>query len=108
MIEDPEIIKIITPGQAIKKPRVAEVPTASCIFFENIVRDGTLKLPPPIPIKTDKNPINELNIKLMSFDLGRSFERIIGSLWKAIFKAIKKAKKIKILTKIFPEIILVQ
>ena len=80
MIEDPEIIKIMTPGKAIKKPSVAEVPTASCIFFENIVREGTLKLPPPIPIKTDKNPINELNIKLMSFDLGRSSERIIGSL----------------------------
>ena len=80
MIEDPETIKIMTPGKAIKKPSVAEVPTASCIFFENIVRDGTLKLPHPIPIKTDKNPIKELNIKLMIFDLGRSFERIIGSL----------------------------
>ena len=80
MIEDPENIKIITPGKAIKKPKVAEVPTASCIFFENIVSDGTLKLPPPIPIKTDRNPINELNIKLISFDLGRSFDKIIGSL----------------------------
>ena len=76
---DPEIIKIKAPGKAIKKPKVAEVPIASCIFFENIVRVGTLKLPPPIPIKTDKNPMNELNIRFIRFDLGRSFEIIIGS-----------------------------
>ena len=53
----PENIKIIAPGKAIKKPSAADVPTASCIFLENIVRVGTLKLPPPIPIKTDINPI---------------------------------------------------
>ena len=57
LISGAENIKIIAPGNAIKKPRAADVPTASCIFLENIVRVGTLKLPPPIPIKTDINPI---------------------------------------------------
>ena len=79
-ILEPEIIKIIAPGKAIKNPKVADVPTASCIFFENIVRVGTLKLPPPIPIKTDIKPIKELIIKLINLDFGRSLDIIIGSL----------------------------
>ena len=100
----PENIKIIAPGKAIKKPSVADVPTASCIFLENIVSVGTLKLPPPIPIKTDINPIKKLIIKFINLDFGRSFDIIIGSFWKAIFNAIRKAKKIKTFTKTWPEI----
>ena len=74
---DPEIIKIKAPGKAIKKPKVAEVPIASCIFFENIVRVGTLKLPPPMPISTEKNPIKKLTIKFINLDFGRSLDTII-------------------------------
>ena len=51
---------MITPGNAIKKPKTADVPTHSWIFFENMLKVGTLKLPPPIPIKTDKKPIVKL------------------------------------------------
>ena len=105
-IFEPEKLKIIAPGKAIKKPNVADVPTASCIFFENIVRVGTLKLPPPMPISTEKNPIEKLTIKFINLDFGRSLDIIIGSLCNAIFIAIKKAKNIKILTKIAPEIML--
>ena len=76
---EPENIKIIAPGNAIKKPKVADVPTASCIFFENIVRVGTLKLPPPMPINTEKNPIKKLTIRFINLDFGRSFDIIIGS-----------------------------
>ena len=36
-------------------------------FFENILKVGTLKLPPPIPIKTDKKPIKKLIIKFILF-----------------------------------------
>ena len=79
-ILDPVTIKIIAPGKAIKKPKVADVPTASCIFFENIVKVGTLKLPPPMPINTDVKPIKELIIKLTNLDCGRLAEIIIGSL----------------------------
>ena len=75
----PKNIKIIAPGKAIKKPSVADVPTASCIFLENIVSVGTLKLPPPIPIKTDIKPIKKLIIKFINLDFGRSFDIIIGS-----------------------------
>ena len=77
-ILDPDNIKIIVPGKAIKKPKVADVPTASCIFFENIVRIGTLKLPPPMPINTDIKPIKKLKIKLINLAFGRSFDNIIG------------------------------
>ena len=79
-IFEPEKLKIIAPGKAIKKPKVADVPTASCIFFENIVRVGTLKLPPPMPINTDIKPIKELIIKLINLDFGISVDIIIGSL----------------------------
>ena len=41
----------------MKNPKTVEVPTALCIFLEKIPRVGTLKLPPPIPIKADKKPI---------------------------------------------------
>ena len=40
---EPDSIRIIAPGNAIKKPKAADVPTASYIFFENIVNVGTLK-----------------------------------------------------------------
>ena len=76
---EPDSIRIIAPGKAIKKPNAAEVPTASYIFFENIVNVGTLKLPPPIPINTDIKPMRKLITKLTSLNLGRSLEMIIGS-----------------------------
>ena len=102
----PVIIKIITPGKAIKKPITADVPTASWIFLENIVSTGTVKLPPPIPIKTDKNPIIELIKKLIILDEGISLDINRGSCCKPIFIDIIKAKKIKMIIKISPEIIL--
>ena len=36
----------------MKKPKTAEVPTALCIFFEKTLKVGTLKLPPPMPIRS--------------------------------------------------------
>jgi hypothetical protein len=45
----------------MKKPKAADVPTASYIFFENIVNVGTLKLPPPIPINTDIKAYEKTN-----------------------------------------------
>ena len=71
-ISEPDNIRIIAPGNAMKKPKAADVPTASCIFFENIVNVGTLKLPPPIPINTDIKPMRKLITKFISLDLGRS------------------------------------
>ena len=76
---EPDSIRIIAPGNAIKKPKAADVPTASYIFFENIVNVGTLKLPPPIPINTDIKPMRKLITKLTILNLGRSLEMIIGS-----------------------------
>ena len=78
-MSEPDSIKIIAPGKAIKKPKAADVPTASYIFFENIVNVGTLKLPPPIPINTDIKPMRKLITKFISLDLGRSVEMIMGS-----------------------------
>ena len=45
-MSEPVNIRIMVPGNAMKKPKAADVPTASYIFFENIVNVGTLKLPP--------------------------------------------------------------
>ena len=78
-MSEPDNIKIIAPGNAIKKPKAADVPTASYIFFENIVNVGTLKLPPPIPINTDIKPMRKLITEFTSLDLGRSVEMIMGS-----------------------------
>ena len=97
-------MKVIAPGKAIKKPKTAEVPTASWIFFENIVKVGTLKLPPPIPIIEEKKPINELIDKLISLEDGKSVFNKIGFCWKSIFIEIKKAKITKIITRFCPEI----
>ena len=77
-MSEPDNIRIIAPGNAIKKPNAAEVPTASYIFFENIVNIGTLKLPPPIPISTDIKPMRKLINKFTSLNLGISLEMIIG------------------------------
>ena len=98
------IIKIIAPGKAIKNPKTAEVPTASWIFFENIVKVGTLKIPPPIPIIEEIKPINELINILISLDDGISVFNKIGFCWKSIFIEIKNAKIAKITTRFSPEI----
>ena len=78
-MSEPDNIRIIEPGNAMKKPKAADVPTDSYILFENIVNVGTLKLPPPIPINTDMKPMRKLITKFTSLDLGRSLEIIIGS-----------------------------
>ena len=103
-IFDPVYINVSVPGKAIKKPKTAEVPTASWIFFENIVKVGTLKLPPPIPLVEDKKPIEELIAKLIMLDDGISLLTIIGLCWNSIFNEIKNARIIKRITKLCPEI----
>ena len=103
-IFDPAYINVSVPGKAIKKPKTAEVPTASCIFFENIVKIGTLKLPPPIPIIDEKKPINKLIKKFINFDNGRSEFNKIGLCWKSIFIEIKNAKITNIITRFSPDI----
>ena len=104
LIFDPVYINVSVPGKAIKKPKTAEVPTASWIFFENIVKVGTLKLPPPIPIVEDKKPIEELIAKLIMLDDGISLLTIIGLCWNSIFNEIKNASITKRITKLCPEI----
>ena len=104
LIFDPVYINVSVPGKAIKKPKTAEVPTASWIFFENIVKVGTLKLPPPIPIVADKKPIEELIAKLIIFDDGMSLLTIIGLCWNSIFNEINNARMTKRMTKLCPEI----
>ena len=104
LIFDPVYINASVPGKAIKKPKTAEVPTASWIFFENIVKVGTLKLPPPIPIVEDKKPIEELIAKLIILDDGISLLTIIGFCWNSIFNEIKNARITKRITKFCPEI----
>ena len=104
LIFDPVYINVSVPGKAIKKPKTADVPTASWIFFENIVKVGTLKLPPPIPIVADKKPIEELIAKLIILDDGISLLTIIGFCWNSIFNEIKNARIIKRITKLCPEI----
>ena len=104
LIFDPVYINVSVPGKAIKKPKTAEVPTASWIFFENIVKVGTLKLPPPIPIVADKKPMEELIAKLIILDDGISLLTIIGFCWNSIFNEIKNARIIKRITKLCPEI----
>jgi len=73
------------------------------IFIENIVKVGTLKLPPPIPIIAEKKPINELIKKLIIFEDGKSVFIIIGFCWRSIFIEIKNAKSTKIITRFSPE-----
>ena len=104
LIFDPVYINVSVPGKAIKKPKTADVPTASWIFFENIVKVGTLKLPPPIPIVADKKPIKELIAKLIVLDDGISLLTIIGFCWNSIFNEIKNARITKRITKLCPEI----
>ena len=77
LIFNPVYMNVNVPGKAIKKPKTADVPTASWIFFENIVKVGTLKLPPPIPIIADKKPIEELITKLIILDDGISLLTIM-------------------------------
>ncbi|MDC0226585.1 hypothetical protein OAK12_00565 [Alphaproteobacteria bacterium] len=48
------------------------MPTALWIFFEKILNVGTLKLPPPIPIKEDKKPIIPLIKKFTKNEWGKS------------------------------------
>ena len=103
-IFDPVYINVSVPGKAIKKPKTAEVPTASWIFFENIVKVGTLKLPPPIPMVADKKPIEELIKKLIILDDGISLLTITGFCWNSIFNEIKNARITKRITKLCPEI----
>ena len=98
------MIKVIVAGKAIKKPKTAEVPTASCIFLENMVKAGTLKLPPPIPIIEEKKPIKELIDRLITFDDGKSSLNKIGFCWKSIFVEIKNAKITKIITRFSPDV----
>ena len=104
LIFNPVYMNVNVPGKAIKKPKTAEVPTASWIFFENIVKVGTLKLPPPIPIVEDKKPIEELIEKLIMLDDGISLLTIIGFCWNSIFNEIKNARITKRITKLCPEI----
>ncbi len=60
-----EIEKTNKPDKAIKNPITEEVPTALCIGAEKEFKIGTLKLPPPIPIRTERKPITLLIIKLI-------------------------------------------
>ena len=90
----------------MKKPRTADVPTAWCIFLENILKVGTLKLPPPIPIVTDKRPIVPLIIELIIKDLGISSLIVLIFCWKNIFIEIRNASETKIIIKNSPLILL--
>jgi len=92
----------MAPGSAMKNPKTAEVPIAWCIFLEKTLKVGTLKLPPPIPIKADKKPIEPLIKKLFKNETGISFPIVVIFFWKNIFNEIKNDNIIKINTKISP------
>ncbi len=68
----PVIQNMITPESAIKNPITEEVPTALCKGIEKELNVGTLKLPPPIPIKTERKPIILLIVKLITKFLGKA------------------------------------
>ena len=91
----------MNPGTAIKKPILADVPTARWIFFPKTVNVGTLKLPPPIPINTEKKPIIKLIVLFNKKFFGRLFAKIILK-FKNILIATKLAIKTKIITNKFP------
>ena len=79
-----ERIYVITPGAEIKNPINAEVPIALWIDLEKALRVGTLKLPPPIPIITERNPIILLIKKFNKKFFGISFAININPFWKNI------------------------
>ena len=85
---------VINPGSAIKKPIHADVPTARCIFLPKALKIGTVKLPPPIPIKTEKYPIKKLIILFNKKFFGKSLNITI-----LIFSNILIAMKLAIITK---------
>ena len=51
-------MKPTDPGMLIKTPRAAPVPTALCIGTLKALRIGTLKVPPPIPIRAEREPMH--------------------------------------------------
>ena len=55
LIFDPVYINVSVPGKAIKNQKQQRYQLLHESFFENIVKVGTLKLPPPIPMVADKN-----------------------------------------------------
>ena len=69
---------------------------------------GTLKLPPPIPIVAERNPMLLLIKKLINLLLGISLLKIIVFLWNNICKDTNNNKLTKITTKISPFILLVK
>ena len=71
-----------------------------------MLKVGTEKLPPPMPIKTDKKPIKKLMIKFILFDFGISFMIKIGSCCRIIFIDIIKARETKMIKRISPDILL--
>lgn len=46
------------PAIAMGKPQAAEVPTAFCMVNPNRLKNGTVKLPPPMPKIADAAPIS--------------------------------------------------
>ena len=79
----------------------AEVPTARYIFFPKAVKVGTLKLPPPIPIKTEKYPIKKLIMLFKKKPSGMSLAKTI-LISRNIFIAIKLAITTKKIISMFP------
>ena len=79
-------MKPAAPGIAIITPKAAAVPIALCIWKPYIFKNGMLIEPPPTPINTDKNPINEPHERPNMF-LGNSGEISQVSLQKKNWNA---------------------
>ena len=81
---------IKAPGKAINNPKHAAVPTALCVAKFNELKMGTPKVPPPIPIITERNPITDAMIVCMK-ELGNCLKVNVKEFLKIIFILTKQA-----------------
>ena len=59
--------KITVAGKLIKKPIPEDVPTAFFIFLPQLISNGTLRVPPPIPKRDEIVAIKKLIIFCIDF-----------------------------------------
>ena len=81
---------IKAPGKAINNPKHAAVPTALCVAKFNELKIGTPKVPPPIPIITERNPTTDA-IMVCIKRLGSCLKVNVKEFLKIIFTLTKQA-----------------
>ena len=65
----PLIIIVVVPEIAIKKPTAAAVPIDFRMSYPNVLINGTINEPPPIPRGTEIKPMNSPEIFLIVFEI---------------------------------------